>query len=141
MLLAVRFPTWSRRFELTRTNVQFSPRHPNSAKAMANWERKSSYLLREIVKFRTYIDGLTAAQALKEKIYAERREAEAATAAADSNTSAKGEVADAAAATASASAATAEAEAAAKHEASLTADPTPPATTSQEQAKEVETTA
>lgn len=44
---------------------------------MANWERKSSYLLREIVKFRTYIDSLTAAQFLKEKIYAER-EAEAA---------------------------------------------------------------
>ena len=39
---------------------------------MANWERKSAYLLREIVKFRTYIDGLQAAQAQKEKIYAER---------------------------------------------------------------------
>lgn len=57
--------------------ITFSPRHPNAAKAMANWERKSSYLLREIVKFRTYIDSLTAAQFLKEKIYAER-EAEAA---------------------------------------------------------------
>lgn len=39
---------------------------------MANWERKSSYLLREIVKFRTYIDSLNAAQAQKDKIYAER---------------------------------------------------------------------
>lgn len=39
---------------------------------MANWERKSSYLLREIVKFRTYIDSLTAAQTQKEKIYAQR---------------------------------------------------------------------
>ena len=39
---------------------------------MANWERKSSYLLREIVKFRTYIDGLQAAQVQKQKIYAER---------------------------------------------------------------------
>lgn len=29
---------------------------------MGNWEKKSSYLLREIVKFRTYIDCLTAAQ-------------------------------------------------------------------------------
>jgi hypothetical protein len=38
---------------------------------MANWERKSQYLLREIVKFRTYIDTLTNAQALKEKIYAQ----------------------------------------------------------------------
>lgn len=39
---------------------------------MANWERKSSYLLREIVKFRTYIDALQNAQTQKEKVYAER---------------------------------------------------------------------
>jgi hypothetical protein len=39
---------------------------------MANWERKSSYLLREIVKFRTYIDSLNAAQTRKDQIYAER---------------------------------------------------------------------
>ena len=39
---------------------------------MANWEKKSSYLLREIVKFRTYIDCLQAAEAGKERIYAER---------------------------------------------------------------------
>jgi protein-disulfide isomerase len=39
---------------------------------MANWERKSHYLLREIVKFRTYIDTLAAAQVQKQKIYAER---------------------------------------------------------------------
>lgn len=52
--------------------MQFSPRHPNAGKAMANWERKSQYLLREIVKFRTYIDTLTLAQNQKEKIYAER---------------------------------------------------------------------
>ncbi|EUC39345.1 hypothetical protein COCCADRAFT_80528 [Bipolaris zeicola 26-R-13] len=59
--------------------IAFSPRHPNAAKAMANWERKSQYLLREIVKFRTYIDTLANAQAQKQKIYAEReaREAEA----------------------------------------------------------------
>lgn len=37
---------------------------------MANWERKSSYLLREIVKFRTYIDALMAAQAQKDVILA-----------------------------------------------------------------------
>ncbi|CAO2656341.1 Nn.00g051440.m01.CDS01 [Neocucurbitaria sp. VM-36] len=52
--------------------ITFSPRHPNAAKAMANWERKSQYLLREIVKFRTYIDTLTMAQIQKQKIYAER---------------------------------------------------------------------
>ncbi len=39
---------------------------------MANWEKKSSYLLREIVKFRTYIDCLQAAEVGKQKIYAER---------------------------------------------------------------------
>jgi hypothetical protein len=39
---------------------------------MANWEKKSSYLLREIVKFRTYIDCLQAAETGKQKIYAER---------------------------------------------------------------------
>lgn len=46
-------------------------------KAMANWERKSSYLLREIVKFRTYIDCLQSAQAQKEAIYASRASAPA----------------------------------------------------------------
>lgn len=50
--------------------LAFSPRHPNSAKALANWERKSSYLLREIVKFRTYIDSLRNAINQKEKIHA-----------------------------------------------------------------------
>ncbi|KAF2444111.1 hypothetical protein P171DRAFT_494296 [Karstenula rhodostoma CBS 690.94] len=69
--------------ELSRHNelrapmlIAFSPRHPNAAKAMANWERKSSYLLREIVKFRTYIDSLAAAQILKRRIYAEREASE-----------------------------------------------------------------
>lgn len=39
---------------------------------MANFERKSSYLLREIVKFKTYIGSLNDAQTLKDKIYKER---------------------------------------------------------------------
>ncbi|KAH6682550.1 hypothetical protein B0J14DRAFT_127608 [Halenospora varia] len=52
--------------------LAFTPRHPNSQKAMANWEKKSSYLLREIVKFRTYIDCLQAAETGKQRIYAER---------------------------------------------------------------------
>ncbi|KAE8441415.1 hypothetical protein EG329_004971 [Mollisiaceae sp. DMI_Dod_QoI] len=56
--------------------LAFTPRHPNSNKAMANWEKKSSYLLREIVKFRTYIDCLQAAEVGKRKIYAEREERE-----------------------------------------------------------------
>ncbi|PWY69781.1 hypothetical protein BO70DRAFT_146280 [Aspergillus heteromorphus CBS 117.55] len=54
--------------------LAFSPRHPNAAKALANWERKSSYLLREIVKFRTYIDSLSAALDQKNRIYANREE-------------------------------------------------------------------
>ena len=54
--------------------LAFSPRHPNAAKAMANWERKSSYLLREIVKFRTYIDSLRGALEQKERIYGSRGE-------------------------------------------------------------------
>lgn len=57
--------------------LAFSPRHPNANKAMVNWERKSSYLLREIVKFRTYIDCLQTAQAQKEKIYASKAPASA----------------------------------------------------------------
>ena len=48
---------------------------------MSNWERKSSHLLREIVKFRTYIDCLQGAQTQKERIYAERGITSAASAA------------------------------------------------------------
>jgi Pleckstrin homology domain len=53
-----------------RSAVQlaFPMRHPNTAKAMANWEKKSSYLLREIVKFKTYVDSLLLAQKEKEKV-------------------------------------------------------------------------
>ncbi|KAI5790675.1 hypothetical protein DFH27DRAFT_486055 [Peziza echinospora] len=58
-------------------NLAFSPRHPNYSKAMSNWEKKSSYLLREIVKFRTYIDSLAAATALREKMREEERVREA----------------------------------------------------------------
>ncbi|EHY55370.1 hypothetical protein HRR83_008815 [Exophiala dermatitidis] len=54
--------------------LAFSSKHPNSTKAMNNWEKKSSYLLREIVKFRTYIDALQHAQATKDRIYKMRQE-------------------------------------------------------------------
>jgi len=57
--------------------LAFSTKHPNYSKAMGNWEKKSSYLLREIVKFRTYIDTLQNAQATKDKIYKTREEEEA----------------------------------------------------------------
>ncbi|KXJ90205.1 hypothetical protein Micbo1qcDRAFT_189289 [Microdochium bolleyi] len=55
--------------------LTFTPRGHNSARAMANWERKSSYLLREIVKFRTYVDGLQQAQRRRAEIYTERENA------------------------------------------------------------------
>ncbi|MCJ1311438.1 hypothetical protein MMC25_005109 [Agyrium rufum] len=53
--------------------VAYSTRHPNHTKAMGNWERKSQYLLREIIKFQTYIDALSAAQTQKDSFYAEQR--------------------------------------------------------------------
>ncbi|KAK0724838.1 hypothetical protein B0H67DRAFT_481440 [Lasiosphaeris hirsuta] len=52
--------------------LAFTPRGSNAAKAMANWERKSEHLLREIVKFRTYVDSLQAAETRKAEIIAER---------------------------------------------------------------------
>lgn len=57
--------------------LAYSPKHINSAKSMNNWEKKSSYLLREIVKFRTYIDTLQHAQSTKERIHKLRRERQA----------------------------------------------------------------
>jgi hypothetical protein len=52
--------------------LAFTPRGGNHGKAMANWQRKSEYLLREIVKFRTYVDALRAADVHKADIYHER---------------------------------------------------------------------
>jgi hypothetical protein len=56
--------------------LAFTAKHPNSTKAMNNWEKKSSYLLREIVKFRTYIDTLQNARSTKDRIYRMRKEEE-----------------------------------------------------------------
>ncbi|KAI9724582.1 MAG: hypothetical protein M1828_003605 [Chrysothrix sp. TS-e1954] len=42
----------------TAMMLAYSPRSSNAAKALTNWERKSSHLLREIVKFKTYVDAL-----------------------------------------------------------------------------------
>ena len=52
--------------------LAFTPRGSNHSKAMANWQRKSEYLLREIVKFRTYVDSLRAAESRKAEIQHER---------------------------------------------------------------------
>ncbi|RPA99221.1 hypothetical protein L873DRAFT_1684452 [Choiromyces venosus 120613-1] len=56
--------------------LTFSPRHPNSAKAMNNWEKKSSYLLMEIIKFRTYIECLSSAARQRERLRAGESEVE-----------------------------------------------------------------
>jgi hypothetical protein len=44
---------------------------------MSNWQRKSEYLLREIVKFRTYIESLNAASIAKDVVLARRAERDA----------------------------------------------------------------
>lgn len=54
----------------------FSQRHPNATKAINNWNHKCHYLHTEIFKYRTYIEALNNATKSKEKIYAEREEAE-----------------------------------------------------------------
>lgn len=55
---------------------QYSSRNHNHSKAISNWEKKSAYLLREIVKFSTYITALEFAGTEKEKVDAERKERE-----------------------------------------------------------------
>lgn len=55
--------------------LAFTPRSGNAVKAMANWQRKSEYLLREIVKFRTYVDCLKQAELRKREVLGERENA------------------------------------------------------------------
>ncbi|KAB5518202.1 hypothetical protein GE09DRAFT_1012075, partial [Coniochaeta sp. 2T2.1] len=55
--------------------LAFSPRGSNAAKAMSNWQRKSQYLLREIGKYRTYVDALRQAEKRREDVYGEREAA------------------------------------------------------------------
>lgn len=43
----------------------YPPRSANSIKAQSNWEKKSQYLLTEIVKYESYIDSLKAAMTLR----------------------------------------------------------------------------
>jgi hypothetical protein len=44
---------------------------------MNNWQRKSDHLLREIVKFQTYVDSLSNAQSAKDSFYARKEAKEA----------------------------------------------------------------
>lgn len=50
----------------------YQPRTANATKAMTNWERKSQYLLAEIVKYESYIDSLQNAMSLRLKKRGER---------------------------------------------------------------------
>ncbi|KEQ78359.1 hypothetical protein M438DRAFT_350464 [Aureobasidium pullulans EXF-150] len=55
-------------------NLAYTNRYgQNWNKVMANWEKKSAYLLREVVKFRTYIEALDRAGREKERVYEERQ--------------------------------------------------------------------
>jgi PH/SEC7 domain-containing protein len=47
--------------------AQYPPRSSNAIKSQSNWERKSQYLLTEIVKYDSYIDSLQAAMSLRLK--------------------------------------------------------------------------
>jgi hypothetical protein len=51
---------------------QFSPRHPNAAKALTNWSRKANYLSGENYKYQTYIGALDRALEKKAEIDAEK---------------------------------------------------------------------
>ncbi|KAH8926983.1 hypothetical protein BT69DRAFT_1317214 [Atractiella rhizophila] len=51
----------------------FSPRSQNGQKALANWEKKSKWLLAEIVKFETYIEVLERSVKLRNKKRDEKR--------------------------------------------------------------------
>lgn len=46
---------------------QYVPRSSNASKATGNWERRSQYILTEIVKYESYIDSLQAAMSLRLK--------------------------------------------------------------------------
>ena len=54
-------------------SMAFTHRQSNHTKAKNNWERKSSYLLREIVKFSTYLESLQFAQKEMERVKAEKK--------------------------------------------------------------------
>lgn len=46
---------------------KYQPRTATALKAQSNWEKKSQYLLTEIVKYDSYIDSLQAAMSLRLK--------------------------------------------------------------------------
>lgn len=48
-------------------NLQYPPRSSNLVKAQSNWEKRSQYLLTEIVKYETYVESLKTAMSLRLK--------------------------------------------------------------------------
>ncbi|KAG1752920.1 hypothetical protein EDB19DRAFT_1892897 [Suillus lakei] len=48
-------------------NALYTPRSTNGAKAQSNWEKKSQFLLTEIVKYDSYVDSLQSAMNLRLK--------------------------------------------------------------------------
>lgn len=50
----------------------FMLRSMNVVRVMVNWERKSEYLLYEIVKFRMYVENLEMVMVRRGEIYKER---------------------------------------------------------------------
>lgn len=48
-------------------NPQYPSRSSNAIKSQTNWEKRSQYLLTEIVKYDSYIDSLRAAMTLRLK--------------------------------------------------------------------------
>jgi PH/SEC7 domain-containing protein len=64
-LVCISFPFIVPKQEVDRE--QYPPRSSNAAKAQSNWEKKSQYLLTEIVKYDSYIDSLQSAMSLRLK--------------------------------------------------------------------------
>lgn len=58
-----------------RNAIPLAYTHNNTrlTKVMNNWEKKSSYLLKEVVKFRTYIEALERAGVRRGVVYEERK--------------------------------------------------------------------
>ena len=46
---------------------QYVPRSVNASKALSNWEKKSKYLLAELIKYQTYVDALWIAKCGRQK--------------------------------------------------------------------------
>lgn len=53
--------------EIFASRYKYSPRSVNAGKAAANWEKKSKYLLAELVKYQTYVEALRVARQERQK--------------------------------------------------------------------------